>query len=58
MSRWVNVWVDKNVPHSYCGYSLEVSWRGSSNEYPQHVFMENKRNIYVICPDLELGKYC
>ena len=23
-----------------CGYSLEVPWQGTSNEYPQHVFME------------------
>ena len=21
-----------------CGYSLELPWRGSSNEYPQSVF--------------------
>ena len=29
-----------------CGYSLEVPWRGASNEYPQHMFLwTNKKNI-------------
>ena len=32
-----------------CGYSLEVPWRGASNENPQHMFSwRNKKNIYRI----------
>ena len=34
--------------HKYicCGYSLEVPWQGTSNEYPQHMFLwRNKKNI-------------
>ena len=34
-----------------CGYSLEVPQRGTSNEYPQHMFSSssrNKKNIYLI----------
>ena len=31
-----------------CGYSLEVPHRGTSNEYPQHVFMENWRKYHQI----------
>ena len=28
------------------GYSLEAPWRGTSNEYPQHMFLwRNKKNI-------------
>ena len=29
-----------------CGYSLEVPHRGTSNEYPQHIFWRSKKNIY------------
>ena len=30
-----------------CGYSLEATHRGASNEYPQHMFLwRNKKNIY------------
>ena len=33
-----------------CGYSLEVPRRGTSNEYPQHMFWwGNKKNICNIC---------
>ena len=29
-----------------CGYSLEVPQRGTSNEYPHHMFLlRNKKNI-------------
>ena len=29
-----------------CGYSLEAPRRGTSNEYPQHMFLSrNKKNI-------------
>ena len=31
------LFLHKNI---YCGYSLEVPSLGTSNEYPQHVFME------------------
>ena len=31
-----------------CGYSLEAPLRGASNEYPQHMFLWNKKNIYLI----------
>ena len=32
-----------------CGYSLEVPWRGASNEYPQHMFLSrNKKNINLL----------
>ena len=32
-----------------CGYSSEVPWRGTSNEYPQHMFLwRNKKNIYWV----------
>ena len=27
------------------GFSLEVPQRGTSNEYPQHVFVKNEKNI-------------
>ena len=31
------------------GYSLEAPHRGTSNEYPQHMFsLRNKKNIYLI----------
>ena len=30
----------------YCGYSLEVPQRGTSNEYPQYIFsLRNKKKI-------------
>ena len=28
-----------------CGYSLEPLWRGSSNEYPQSMFMSRNKKI-------------
>ena len=32
----------------YCGYSLEVPRRGTSNEYPQHMFLlRNKKDISI-----------
>ena len=44
--------LDKKFPHKYrflflhrnicCGYSLEVPHRGTSNEYPQHMFLLKK----------------
>ena len=37
------LFLDKNI---CCGYSLEASRRGASNEYPQHMFsLRNKKNI-------------
>ena len=31
-----------------CGYTLEVPWRGASNECPPHMFsLRNKKNIHV-----------
>ena len=30
------MFLHKNI---YCGYSLEVAQRGTSNEYPQHMFL-------------------
>ena len=31
-----------------CGYSLELPWRGGSNEYPQSMFSSrNMKNIYT-----------
>ena len=37
------------------GYSLEVSWRGASNEYQQRmVLSRNKKNIYLIPTYLDL----
>ena len=34
-----------------CGYPLEASWRGASNEYPQHMFSwRNEKNIMWIPP--------
>ena len=35
-----------------CGYSLEVPQWGTSNEYPQHVFAQKKKqkNMYLISP--------
>ena len=33
-----------------CGYSLEPPWRGSSNEYPQSMFLSrNKENNVYPC---------
>ena len=34
-----------------CGYSLEVPHWGTSNEYPQHMFLwRNKKNIFLDNP--------
>ena len=48
---------DKNLNISHtsgqnidCGYSLEPPWRGSSNEYPQSMFLgRNKKNNVYPC---------
>ena len=31
-----------------CGYSLELPWRGGSNEYPQSMFFSKIRRIMYI----------
>ena len=35
-----------------CGYSLEPSWRGGSNEYPQYMLLSRnkKTNVYPCKP--------
>ena len=35
-----------------CGYSLELPWRGGSNEYPQSMFLgrNKKNNVYPCKP--------
>ena len=39
----VFLFLDENI---CCGYSLEASQQGISNEYPQHMFSSsNKKNI-------------
>ena len=36
-----------------CGYSLEVPHRGTSNEYPQHMFSRSyDKNVYLIPPHI------
>ena len=38
-----------SIKNICCGYSLEVPHRGTSNEYPQHIFLwRNKKNIYWV----------
>ena len=37
----------KNI---WCGYSLEAPHQGASNEYPQHMFSRNNKNIFPIPP--------
>ena len=41
-----------------CGYSLEVPHRGSSNEYPQSMFLSRnkKNNVYPCKPQFLLYK--
>ena len=40
----VPLFLHKNI---CCGYSLEVPQRGTSNEYLQHIFVEEiKKNIF------------
>ena len=35
-----------HIENICCGYSLEVSQQGTSNEYPQHIFlMKNKAGL-------------
>ena len=36
----------------YCGYSLELPWRGASNKYPQSMFLSRnkKNNVYPCKP--------
>ena len=32
----------------HCGHSIEASWQGASNEYPQNIFSKkNKKNIHT-----------
>ena len=35
-----------------CGYSLEMPWRGGSNEYPQSMFLSRNKinNVYPCKP--------
>ena len=41
--RKISLFVHENI---CCGYSLEAPRRGTSNEYPQHMFSwTNKKNI-------------
>ena len=38
--------LNKNI---YCGYSLEAPRRGTSDEFPQHMFLSrNQKTIYPI----------
>ena len=39
-----------------CGYSLEPSWRGGSNEYPQSMFLSKnkKNNVYPCKPSFTI----
>ena len=32
----------------HCGYSLELHWRGESNEYPQHMFLWGDKQNYPL----------
>ena len=42
------LFLHKNI---HCGYSLDVPRRGTSNEYPQYMFLSrNKKHIYLIPP--------
>ena len=44
---------DKNI---CCGYSLEVPLQGTSNEYPQHMFLsKNKKYLPDTHSYLDLG---
>ena len=43
----VFLFLNKNI---CCGYSLEVPLRGTSNEYPQHMFLLRNKKIYVDTP--------
>ena len=38
------LYLHKNIS---CGYSLEVSWRGASNEYPYCMFYKRIRKIFT-----------
>ena len=39
-----------SVQNLDCGYSLELPWRGGSNEYPQYMFLSrNKKNKVYPC---------
>ena len=57
-SSWRNVFFNRKVlifflflhENICCGYSLEVPQRGTSNEYPQHMFSwRNKKKKYHCC---------
>ena len=41
-----------SVQNIDCGYSLELPWRGGSNEYPQSMFSSRnkKNNVYPCKP--------
>ena len=40
MRQIIFLFLNENI---CCGYSLEVPWRGTSNEYPQHMFLSRKK---------------
>ena len=43
-----------SAQNTYCGYSLEPSRRGGSNEYPQCMFLSRnkKNNVYPCKPQI------
>ena len=43
----------------HCEYSLELSWRGGSNEYPQSMFLNRikKNNVYPCKRSFTLKKW-
>ena len=45
LMRTHNVFIENWIKH--CGYSLVAPHQYASNEYPQHVFMENWRPLIV-----------
>ena len=39
------------VQNITCGYTLELPWQGSSNKYPEPMFLiTNKKNVYPCIP--------
>ena len=44
---------DQNIN---CGYSLEPPRRGGSNEYPQYMILQNKKNKISPCKPVLLYK--
>ena len=47
-----------SAPNTDCGYSLEPPQRGSSNEYPQSMFLNGnkKNNVYPCKPQFNYLK--